>query len=115
MADWRKKGADGNVDSGPGSKGGKGGGAARGPSVTAVDGGKGGDAGSATEKTHNVEFAKGGTTPMFGEQAAGEKVPGDTYKHESPAPGDKFAKGGSTKMFGFQGSIPARDGITSAR
>ena len=123
MADWRKSGADGNVDSGAGSKGSKGDGAARGPSVTATDGGAGrskGSAGaSATEKTHNVEFAKGGTTKMFGEQEAGERTGSDkspsTGKPDSSGPGEKFAEGGKTKMFGFQGAIPARDGITSAR
>ena len=124
MADWRKKGADGNVDSGPGSKGGKGGGAARGPSVTAVDGGKGGDAGSATEKTHNVEFAKGGNTPMFGKgdrtitapkDAAGSKRPGDTDAGNTSDSGSKFAAGGSGKMFGYTGALPAEAGKTSAR
>ena len=54
MSDWEKKGVKGaNVDTGSGSKHGK------------------GDAGSATEKTHDVEFAKGGDTHMFGEQEAG--------------------------------------------
>lgn len=123
MADWQKKGADGNVDKGPGSKGGKGGGAARGPSVSAVDGGSGrsqsGAGASATEKTHNVEFAKGGDTPMFGEQEAGSRTSADkspsTGKPDSSGPGEKFAEGGKTKMFGFSGALPARDGITSAR
>ena len=105
MADWEKKGAKGgNVDAGPGSKSGKG----------------GGDAGaSATEKTHNVEFAKGGDTHMFGEQEAGSRTGGDkspsTGKPDDAGPGEKFAAGGKTKMFGFQGAIPAREGITSAR
>lgn len=103
-----------NVHSGSGSKGkGKSTGA---PKVS------GGDAGaSATEKTHNVEFAKGGSGHMFGEQAA-ESVTdngmaghtGDPSATDS-APGDKFASGGSHKMFGFQGAVPARAGITSAR
>jgi hypothetical protein len=68
------------------------------------------------EKTHNVEFAKGGNTAMFGKQAAGPQKPAETAHDVSGgAPGAEFAKGGSSKMFGFQGSVPARDGITSAR
>lgn len=71
------------------------------------------------EKTHNVEFAKGGDTHMFGEQVAGERTGADksasTGKPDSSGPGAEFAKGGSGKMFGFSGSLPARDGITSAR
>jgi hypothetical protein len=102
MADGEKKGAKGgNVDTGTGSKRGK------------------GDAGSATEKTHDVEFAKGGDTPMFGEQEAGSRKASDkspsTGKPDSSGPGEKFAEGGTTKMFGFQGSVPARSGISSAR
>ena len=90
-----KKG--GNVDMGPGSKSGR------------------GDAGSATEKTHDVEFAKGGNTHMFGEQEAGDVDSGETGKPDERGPGEKFASGGKTKMFGFSGALPARDGITSAR
>jgi hypothetical protein len=68
------------------------------------------------ERTHNVEFAKGGDTPMFGKQAAGpQKAATTAHDVSGGAPGAEFAKGGSTKMFGFQGSIPARAGITSAR
>lgn len=67
------------------------------------------------EKSHNVEFAKGGNTHMFGPQAAGSVKPGVTEKSPTSAPGDKFAKGGSGKMFGFAGSQPAQAGITSAR
>lgn len=78
---------------------------------------KGSDAGAeATEKRHDVQFAKGGTTKMFGEQAANEQKPGGTAHDVSGgAPGPEYAKGGSTKMFGFNGAQPARDGITSAR
>ncbi len=78
----------------------------------------GGDAGAeATEKSHDVEFAKGGDTHMFGEQNADEQEAGTTAHDTSPesGPGDKFAEGGKTKMFGFSGSLPARSGITSAR
>lgn len=113
MADWEKEGAaeGDNVHSGPGSKG-------KGKSVGG-GGGRGGDAGSATEKTHNVEFAKGGDTPMFGEQEAGSRKGADkspsTGKPDSSGPGEKFAEGGSTKMFGYQGSVPATAGISSAR
>ena len=113
MADWEKGGGDtDNVHSGPGSKkGGKSTGTAR---VSTGDAGA-----SATEKTHNAEFAKGGKTHMFGEQEAGERTASDkspsTGKPDSSGPGDKFAEGGKTKMFGFQGAVPAREGITSAR
>jgi len=80
----------------------------------------GGDAGAqATEKSHDVTFAKGGNTKMFGEQEAGSRTGSDkspsTGKPDSSGPGEDFAKGGNTKMFGFSGALPARDGITSAR
>jgi len=69
-----------------------------------------------TKKTEsNVEFAKGGKTHMFGEQAAGPQAAGTTDKGSGSAPGDKFAKGGSGKMFGYSGAMPAQAGITSAR
>lgn len=67
------------------------------------------------EKSHDVTFAKGGDTHMFGEQSAGAQKPATTAHSETPAPGAEFAKGGSGKMFGFSGALPARDGITSAR
>jgi hypothetical protein len=67
------------------------------------------------ESEHNVEFAKGGDTHMFGKQAAGPDKPGDTGKDQSPAPGAKFASGGSGKMFGFNPSQPATAGQTGAR
>ncbi len=71
------------------------------------------DSVSRNETSHNVDFAKGGDTAMFGQQHVGEQKPGTTA-HDPGADG-KFAKGGSNKMFGFCGSEPARDGITSAR
>jgi hypothetical protein len=111
MADWRKSKAGDNVDKGSGSKSGA-------TSKPRVSGGmSSGDAGaSATEKTHNVEFAKGGSTKMFGEQAANSQKSATTAHDVSGgAPGPEFASGGKTKMFGFQGALPARDGITSAR
>jgi hypothetical protein len=103
-------GAGDNVHSGKGSKGGVTG-------TPKVSGG--GDAGaSATEKTHNVEFAKGGTTHMFGEQEAGSRKGEDksasTGKPDSSGPGDKFAAGGAGKMFGFNPAKTATAGITSA-
>ena len=68
------------------------------------------------ETTKNVEFAQGGDTPMFGEQAAGSQKPGETeHDVKGGAPGAKFAAGGSGKMFGYSPSEPARAGITSAR
>jgi hypothetical protein len=65
----------------------------------------------------NADFAKGGNTPMFGEQAA-EAMPSGTTRDptsQDAAPGDKFAKGGSNKMFGYAGAETAKAGITSAR
>lgn len=67
------------------------------------------------EAEHDVTFAEGGNTPMFGEQAAGPDKPGNTGKDTSAAPGAKFAAGGSGKMFGFSPSLPARAGQTGAR
>ena len=68
------------------------------------------------ESSHDVEFAKGGDTPMFGEQSAGEQSPKDGTAHtESAAPGADFATGGKGKMFGFRPSAPAMDGVTAPR
>jgi hypothetical protein len=64
---------------------------------------------------HNVTFAKGGDTPMFGQQAAGPDKPGNTGKDPSGAPGPKYAAGGSSKMFGFSPSQAATAGQTGAR
>lgn len=64
---------------------------------------------------HNVEFAKGGNTHMFGAQKVGEQAPGVTETDSGDGSGDKFAKGGSGKMFGYSGSQPAQAGKTSAR
>ena len=68
-----------------------------------------------SESEHDVEFATGGDTPMFGPQAAGPDKPGNTGKDTSSAPGAKYAKGGSTKMFGFSGAQEAKAGQTGAR
>lgn len=67
------------------------------------------------ETTHNVEFAKGGNTKMFGQQQAEPMQSGQTGDPGATGKGAEFAKGGSNKMFGFSGSLPARSGITSAR
>jgi len=82
------------------------------------------------EKQHDAtsEFAEGGTTKMFGHQAAepqhGAKGTGssttggtahDTGADQSQGTGAKFAEGGKGKMFGYVPSIPAAAGITSAR
>jgi len=65
------------------------------------------------ETTHNVKFAEGGDTHMFGEQSAGEQKPGGTAHTESAAPGADFASGGKGKMFGFRASTPAEAGCTA--
>jgi hypothetical protein len=70
---------------------------------------------SKQESEHNVTFAEGGDTHMFGKQSASPDTPGNTGKTEKAAPGAKYAEGGSTKMFGFHGSVPATAGKTSAR
>lgn len=70
---------------------------------------------SKSEGEHNVTFAEGGDTPMFGEQAAGPDKPGNTGTDQAKAPGAKYAEGGKGKMFGFHGAEPAKSGITSAR
>jgi hypothetical protein len=70
---------------------------------------------SRNEKSHDVQFAKGGNTAMFSEQQASPQTAAQTGKNGSTGKGAEFAKGGSTKMHGFAGSQPARDGITSAR
>jgi len=67
------------------------------------------------ESQHDVEFAEGGDTPMFSQQAAGPEKPGNTGKDQSPAPGAKYAEGGKNKMFSFNPSVPAKAGMTSAR
>ena len=75
------------------------------------------------EAQHDVEFAEGGDTPMFGTgdrtttapvEAAGTATPGQTYK-EAKDSGGKFAEGGNTKMFGYSPSVPQQGGRTSAR
>jgi hypothetical protein len=67
------------------------------------------------EAQHDVEFAEGGNTKMFGQQSAETDVPGNTGKTPKAAPGAKYASGGSTKMFGFSPSVPQQGGRTSAR
>ncbi len=70
---------------------------------------------SKQESEHNVTFAEGGDTHMFGKQAAGPDKAGNTGKDPTAAPGAKYAEGGSTKMFGYHGSVPAKSGQTGAR
>jgi hypothetical protein len=67
------------------------------------------------ETEHDVTFAEGGDTHMFGQQAAGPDKPGNTGKDPTSAPGAKFAKGGSTKMFGYSPAQEAKAGQTGAR
>lgn len=108
MADWHKKGVSGvaaNVDSGSGSKKGSSGHATL----------KGTGSVDRHEKTHDVTFAKGGSTPMFGEQQANPDKSGQTGKEDVNGKGAQYAEGGKTPMYGFTGSLPARSGITSAR
>ena len=64
---------------------------------------------------HNVEFAEGGDTHMFGPQAAGPDKPGNTGKDKSGAPGAKYAEGGKHKMFDFHGSNAQEPGRTGQR
>ena len=67
------------------------------------------------EKTHNVEFAKGGDTKMFGEQSATDQKPSSGTAHTpGAAPGPTFAEGGKGKMFGFVPAKAAEAGKTSA-
>lgn len=67
-----------------------------------------------TEKS--ADFAKGGDTHMFGQQASEPMEDGHTADPDAQdSQGDKFAKGGSGKMFGYAGAQPARAGITGAR
>lgn len=72
-------------------------------------------AGVKKESSHNVEFAKGGSTHMFGQQQAEAAKSGQTGDPGGTGKGAEFAKGGSGKMFGFAGSQPAKAGVTSAR
>ena len=67
------------------------------------------------EGQHDVTFAEGGDTHMFGQHAAGPEKPGNTGKDQSAAPGAKFATGGKNKMFEFHPSVPATAGQTGAR
>lgn len=62
--------------------------------------------------TKKADFAKGGNTPMFGEQQAENQTEGHTGDRGAAGPGAKFASGGSTKMFGFRPAGPAKAGQT---
>jgi hypothetical protein len=72
-------------------------------------------AGFLKKNEKSADFAKGGNTKMFGEQAAAPMPSGTTDKGDKSGPGEKFAKGGSNKMFGYAGAEAAKGGITSAR
>ena len=56
---------------------------------------------SKVKSSSSKEFAKGGSTKMFGKQHAGPQKPG-VSSHDTAGDGGKFAKGGKTKMFGRQ-------------
>lgn len=59
-----------------------------------------------------MQFAKGGSTKMFGRQSAGPKSPGQTGKAQS-GNGGKFAKGGPSGKVGNQKpSVSAKAGAT---
>lgn len=76
-----------------------------------------------SEKAHNVDFAKGGKTPMLGGHGpgvdaslgAGDQAPGTSAHDNKGGSSDKFASGGSGKMFGYSPSVPAQGGITGPR
>jgi hypothetical protein len=70
---------------------------------------------SKKEGQHDVEFAEGGDTPMFGKQSAEPQEDAQTSQDDAAGPGAKFAAGGNNKMFGFNPSVPATAGKTSAR
>ncbi len=67
------------------------------------------------KSSHNADFAKGGNTPMFGEQQAEPAKSGQTGDPGATGKGAEFAKGGSSKMFGYAGAEAAKAGMTSAR
>lgn len=60
----------------------------------------------------DVQFAKGGNTPMHSKQAAGAAKGGHSGKVQSPAPGAKAASGGP-RTSGLSLSTPAKAGHTS--
>jgi hypothetical protein len=64
-------------------------------------------------KTKKADFAKGGTTKMFGKQHAGPQAPGITSTKSGA--GGKFAKGGTTPMAKFTKTRTAPAGSTAAR
>ena len=70
---------------------------------------------SKQETEHDVTFAEGGDTHMFGPQSASPDVPGNTGKSPKAAPGAKYAEGGKGKMFGFHGAEAQAAGRTSQR
>ncbi len=123
MANWQKKGADGNVDSGEGSKGSKGGGNARGPSVALLTAAKA----AAVAAPAHLQPRRPGTliSPRAARpRCSASRKPASRHRCTSlrrlasptdRGPGEKFAEGGKGKMFGFAGALPATAGISAAR
>jgi hypothetical protein len=70
---------------------------------------------SKQEGEHDVEFAEGGDTPMFGQQGADPQKKAQTSQSDAKGPGAKYAEGGKGKMFGFHGAEAQQPGRTSAR
>ena len=64
------------------------------------------------EAEHDVTFAEGGDTHMFGKQSASPDTPGNTGKTEKAAPGAKFAEGGKNKMHSYRASQAQSPGRT---
>lgn len=65
--------------------------------------------GGAHEK--GFQFAKGGSTKMFGRQNAGQQQPGLTSHATGASP--KFAEGGKGKMFGQGHANTMETGVTA--
>jgi hypothetical protein len=61
-----------------------------------------------------VEFAKGGTTKMFGPQHAGPPVEGRT-SHEDAGNSGKFPSGGKGHMFGKGSARTMESGVTAKK
>ena len=74
------------------------------------------DGGFLSKNAKKADFAKGGDTHMFPQQAAEPSPAGLTRDPtRTDSVGQKFAKGGSNKMFGYAGVMTAEGGKTSAR
>jgi hypothetical protein len=64
------------------------------------------------KNAHSVEFAKGGTTKMFGKGVAAPAVAGQSGKDSNGGPDAKFAAGGKTHMFGKGHANQAPSGVS---